>query len=291
MVSIIKLIRVNHWVKNLFIFIPAFFAGVLFDPENVFSLLLGFMCFSLVASSIYIINDYQDIEQDRNHPTKKSRPLASGAVSVPLAWFIFFAFMVVGLGVAFYLNFSFFIVLAIYFVINVGYSMGLKNISILDIMLVASGFLLRTVAGGVLINVSVSHWLLIMVFLLALFLALSKRLDDVLLSETNGGKVSRKTVKHYNLVFIHTGIAMIASIIMVSYIMYTISDEVISRLHSEHLYFTSIFVIAGLLRYIQIALVEKRSGSPTKIFLTDKFIIFTLLGWMLTFFTLIYVNH
>jgi decaprenyl-phosphate phosphoribosyltransferase len=287
MVSIIKLIRVKHWVKNLFIFIPAFFAGVLFDPENIVPLLVGFCCFSLVASAIYVINDYRDIEQDRNHPEKKNRPLASGAVTPMVGGIILVVFLLTGLGLSYFVSFDFFLVLSLYFVLNLGYSLGLKNISILDIMIVASGFLLRTIAGGIIIAVSVSQWLLIMVFLLALFLALSKRLDDLVVSEQEG-KVSRKIVKHYNLAFVHSGIAMIAGIIMVSYIMYTISDDVKDRLHSEHLYFTAIFVIAGLLRYLQISLVEQRSGSPTKIFLTDRFIIITLLGWAASFFILIY---
>jgi len=290
MISLIQLIRVKHWVKNLFIFIPAFFAGVLFDPENIVPLLIGFACFSLVASAIYVVNDYRDIEQDRNHPEKKNRPLASGAVSPAVAGIVLVICLGVGFGLSYYVSFNFFLVLGLYFILNLGYSLGLKNISILDIMIVASGFLLRTIAGGIIIQVSVSQWLLIMVFLLALFLALSKRLDDLIVSEQEG-KVSRKIVKHYNLGFVHSGIAMIAGIIMVSYIMYTISDEVKARLHSEHLYFTAIFVIAGLLRYLQITLVEQRSGSPTKIFLTDRFIIVTLFGWVASFFILIYLNR
>jgi|SRR5688572_3764590 len=290
MISLIQLIRVKHWVKNLFIFIPAFFAGVLFDPENIVPLLIGFVCFSLVASAIYVINDYRDIEQDRNHPEKKNRPLASGAVSPTTAVVVLVICLGIGFGLSYYVSFKFFLVLGLYFMLNLGYSLGLKNISILDIMIVASGFLLRTIAGGIIIQVSVSQWLLIMVFLLALFLALSKRLDDLIVSEQEG-KVSRKIVKHYNLSFVHSGIAMIAGIIMVSYIMYTISDEVKARLNSEHLYFTAIFVIAGLLRYLQITLVEQRSGSPTKIFLTDRFIIVTLFGWVASFFILIYLNR
>ncbi|HEY3405716.1 MAG TPA: decaprenyl-phosphate phosphoribosyltransferase [Ohtaekwangia sp.] len=290
MKSIIKLIRVKHWVKNLFIFIPAFFAGVLFDPENILPLFIGFFCFSLVASAIYVINDYRDIEQDRNHPEKKNRPLASGAVSPAVGAVIMVSFLIIGLGLSYYVSLNFFLVLSLYFVLNLGYSLGLKNVSILDIMIVASGFLLRTIAGGIIIQVSVSQWLLIMVFLLALFLALSKRLDDLIVSEQEG-KISRKIVKHYNLSFVHSGIAMIAGIIMVSYIMYTISDEVKDRLHSEHLYFTAIFVIAGLLRYLQITLVEQRSGSPTKIFLSDRFIFVTLFGWAASFFILIYLNR
>lgn len=278
-----------HWVKNLFIFIPAFFAGALFVPENIKDLLLGFVCFSFVASAIYIINDYRDIESDRNHPDKKTRPLAAGTVSVPVAFFMVALLLTAGLGLAYFLEFDFFMIISLYLLINIGYSQGLKNISILDILIVATGFLLRAVAGGLIIHVEVSKWLLIMVFLLALFMALAKRLDDLLINERDG-KQSRKSAQHYNLNFIYSGITMIAGIIMVSYIMYTISDDVMERLGSEHLYFTSVFVIAGVLRYLQITLVEQKSGSPTKIFLTDKFIIITLFGWIVSFFAIIYLN-
>lgn len=289
MKHLIDLIRIKHWIKNLFIFIPGFFAGVLFDFKNLELLIPGFFCFSFVASAIYIVNDYRDIEADRNHPEKRDRPLAAGTVKVPVAFFIAVLFVVIAIGVSYSISIDFFYVLLLYLIINLGYSLGLKNISILDIMLVASGFLLRTIAGGAIIDVPISSWLLIMVFLLALFMALAKRLDDFLVSEKDG-VVSRKNVKNYNLNFIHSGITMIAGIITVSYIMYTISDEVMKRMQSEHLYFTAIFVVAGILRYLQITLVENKSGSPTKILLTDKFIFFTLAGWIASFFIIIYRN-
>ncbi len=288
MKHILQLIRVKHWVKNLFIFIPGFFAGVLFDFENLKILIASFFCFSLVASAIYVVNDYKDIESDLNHPTKRSRPLASGLVSLPTAFTISISFILLGLGISYFVNIYFFYVILIYLIVNIGYSLGLKNISILDIMLVASGFLLRTIAGGIIIHVPISKWLLIMVYLLALFMAMAKRLDDFLVSESEG-TVSRKTVKNYNLNFIHSGITMLSAIISVSYLMYTISDEVMIRMHTEYLYFTSIFVIAGILRYLQITLVENKSGSPTKILLNDKFIFFTLVGWVLSFVILIYL--
>ena len=281
--------RPQQWVKNFFVFIPAFFAGALFDPDNIKNLLIGFVCFSFVASAIYIINDYNDIEADRNHPEKKTRPLAAGTVRVPVAFLMVFILLVLGLGIAYFLDLQFFQIIFTYLVINIAYSQGLKNISILDILIVATGFLLRVIAGGFIIEVPVSKWLLIMVFLLALFMALAKRLDDLVVSERDG-KQSRKSAENYNLNFIYSGITMIAGIIMVSYIMYTISDEAIQHIGNEHLYFTSVFVIAGVLRYLQITLVEQRSGSPTKIFLTDKFIIITLFAWVLSFFLMIYFN-
>jgi decaprenyl-phosphate phosphoribosyltransferase len=283
----VSLIRLKHWVKNLFVFIPAFFAGVLFDSHNLGVLIGGFFCFSFVASAIYVINDYRDIEVDRNHPEKKNRPLASGAISPSVGFVIAAVLLVSGIGLAFFIDQNFLYVILIYLVINLGYSLGLKNISILDIMMVASGFLLRTLAGGFIVHVNITEWLLIMVFLGALFIALAKRLDDLLIAEASGN-ISRK-VKNYNLNFIYSGITMISGVTMVSYIMYTISPDVTERLHSKHLYFTAIFVVAGILRYLQITLVENKSGSPTKILLTDRFIISTVLGWILSFYVIIYM--
>ncbi len=187
---------------------------------------------------------------------------------------------------AYFINPNFLCIILIYLTINLGYSLGLKNISILDIMMVASGFLLRTLGGGFIVGVETTNWLLIMVFLGALFIALAKRLDDLLIAEASGN-ISRK-VKNYNLDFIYSGITMISGVSMVSYIMYTISPDVTGHF-GKHLYFTAIFVVAGILRYLQIALVEKNSGSPTKILLTDRFIISTVLGWILSFYVIIYM--
>ncbi|RAW01347.1 decaprenyl-phosphate phosphoribosyltransferase [Pseudochryseolinea flava] len=284
----VSLIRMKHWVKNGFVFIPAFFGGVLFNQDNLVLLIAGFFCFSFVASAIYVINDYRDIEVDRNHPEKKNRPLASGAISPTVGFIVATIFLIAGIALAFFVNTDFLYIILTYLVINLGYSLGLKNISILDIMMVASGFLLRTIAGGVIIDISLSQWLLIMVFLGALFIALAKRLDDLILAEQSG-TISRK-VKNYNLNFVYSGITMISGVSMVSYIMYTISAEVTERLHSDHLYFTSIFVVAGILRYLQISLVEKNSGSPTKILLTDRFLITTILCWILSFYVIIYMS-
>lgn len=283
------LIRIKHWVKNSFIFIPSFFAGNIFEEPVLINLSLGFLSFSLVASAVYIFNDYRDIEFDRNHPQKKSRPLAAGLVKKSTALIASVILFSSGIFLAYYLGLNFLYVLLIYLTLNILYSLGLKSISILDIMIIASGFILRVVAGGMLAQVELSQWLLIMVFLLSLFIAFAKRLDDLLVYHAHGKK-SRMLIEQYNLEFIYSGITMIAGVILVSYIMYTVSEAVITRLHSEHLYITSIFVIASILRYLQITLVEKNSGSPVKILFTDRFIIISILGWLITFFAIIYLR-
>lgn len=287
LVSLIKLLRPEQWIKNMFMFIPAFFAGTILNFEVFIQVLLGFFAFCFAASGIYIINDYRDIEADRNHPDKCQRPLASGDVLPIQGLVVMVILFAAGLSVALWLNVWFFCIVLIYIALNLGYSFGLKHISILDIMIVASGFLLRTVAGGVVADVPISQWLVIMIFLLALFLALAKRRDDLIIG-MQSGKLMRRSVQHYNLDFINACLTMISGIIIVSYLMYTISEEVTNRL-GNHLYFTSIFVIAGLMRYLQIALVENNSGSPTKLLYTDNFTRFTVLGWILSFFVIIYL--
>lgn len=283
----IRLLRVHQWVKNLFIFIPAFFAGALNDTQTLIPLIQGFFCFGFVASAIYILNDYRDIENDRNHPEKKNRPLASGEIKPMHALWLVILLAPTGIVWSFGLNISFFICLLIYFLANVAYSMGLKNISILDIMIVALGFLLRTISGGYILDIEVSSWLVIMIFLLALFLAFAKRRDDLLLIKSSGG-VTRKVSQNYSIEFVNNGLSMISAIIIVSYIMYTLSEDVMERFDFANIYFTSIFVIAGVLRYLQLCLVENDSASPTKIFYSDRFIQFTLLGWLISFYFIIY---
>lgn len=282
------MVRAQQWVKNLFLLIPPFFAGVLFDLNLLPKLFLGIISFSLVASSIYMINDIRDIEEDRLHPKKRTRPLAAGKVKIPVAIVFLIIFIIVGFTIGFLLSKGFFIIILTYFSLNLGYSLGLKKIPILDIFIVASGFLFRTISGGFIAEVIISQWLVIMVFLLALFLALAKRRDDLLVKQASGN-VTRKSVKGYNMDFVNFSLAMLSAIIVVSYLMYTIEEEVTQQFHSEHLYFTAIFVIAGIMRYLQITLVEEDSSSPTKVLYTDKFIIFTLLGWLLSFFMIIYL--
>jgi 4-hydroxybenzoate polyprenyltransferase len=287
--AVINLLRLKHWIKNSFLFIPVFFAGELFTTPHYSRLILGFFAFSFIASAIYIINDYKDIEADRNHPEKKSRPLASGAVSVRGALIVFFILVIVSLTLALFLSKLFLIIILAYFILNIFYSLGLKKISILDIFIVASGFLFRVLGGGILAEVHISQWLIIMVFLLAVFLGLAKRRDDILLFVTSG-KVIRESSKHYNLDFINAGLTMLSAVIVVAYLMYSISEEVTQRFNTEYVYGTSIFVIAAMLRYIQIALVENNTGSPTQLLYSDAFLKVTIVGWIVSFYIIIYFH-
>lgn len=286
--DIIKLIRVKHWVKNTFLFIPIFFAGAIFNEEKLFLVLIGFGIYCFTASAVYILNDIKDVEMDRIHPEKSKRPIASGAVSLPVAYVLFITFLTISLVSSFLIDKNFFYIIVAYLVINLGYSFGLKRISILDLMLVSVGFVLRVIAGGVVANVEVSHWLLIMIFLLSLFIVLAKRRDDLVESKISG-RVLRESSQNYNLDFIHSILTMISAVVITAYLMYTLSDEIQRQFSTEHLYLTSIFVVAGIMRYIQITIVENKSGYPTRILYNDRFIHVTLLGWALSFFLIIYV--
>lgn len=288
MLPYLQLIRPKHWSKNLFMFIPAFFSGHAFDFKLYPPLLLGLVSFCMIASAVYILNDFNDRETDRQHPKKKMRPLASGEANVMVSMIFMVALACGALGLAWHLSTSYFLLLVTYFLVNIAYTLHLKNIPILDIFIVASGFLFRIYSGGILVNIYVSHWLAIMVFLLSLFLALAKRRDDLVIRENN--QIIRKSSRNYNLEFINACLSSFSGIITVAYIMYTISPEVTDRLGTNWLFATTAFVVAGLMRYLQITFVEERSGSPTTVLYQDKFILTTLIGWLISFYLIIYTR-
>lgn len=279
--------RAKEWIKNTFLFIPPFFAGNILADNLIFTLFFGFVAFSLTSSSIYILNDYQDRDNDRKHPSKRFRPLASGAVPVPLGLSLAGILLAIAVVIALQLPDGFFAVLALYVFMNIGYSLGLKNISIVDIAMISLGFVLRVLAGGYLADVPVSHWLIIMIFLLAMMMAIAKRRDDVLMYN-HSGESMRRSIHRYNLDFTNVLLPMFASVIMVAYIMYTLSEEIQMKYGSENIYFTAFFVMLGIVRYLQITMVEQKSGSPTRILYKDIFIILTILGFILSFVYVIY---
>jgi len=251
------------------------------------SLLIGFMAFNFVASGIYILNDFQDRNIDKLHPEKKSRPIACGEVTGVTAWILIVAFTTSGLLIAATLDTTFFILVAAYLAINLGYCFGLKNVPIIDLFIVAAGFLLRVYGGGVIAGHEITHWLSLMILLLSLFLVVAKRRDDLLIKSATG-KVVRKSSQAYNLEFINSCLTLVSAVTVVAYVMYTVSPEVTQRFDSDYLFITTIFVIAGVMRYLQITFVEKKSGNPTTIFLKDKFILTTVICWFISFYIIIY---
>ena len=279
--------RPHQYVKNFFIFLPLFFALKITDITLLTNAFIAFIAFSLTASAIYTLNDYHDIEEDKQHPKKKNRPLASGAISKSQAIVIMSVLFVSGFTLMSFLSLEATGILATYVVMNIAYSFYLKHVAILDVMIIAIGFVLRLFIGSAVTDIHLSMWIVIMTFLLALFMALAKRRDDVLIFLDTGKKM-RKVIDGYNLQFLDTAMAIMASVVIVAYVIYTTSPEVVSRVHSEYLYLTAIFVILGIMRYLQVAFVLKDSGSPTKIVLKDHFIQLTLVGWIMTFAWILY---
>lgn len=284
----IKLLRPHQYVKNLFILLPLFFGLQITDSSLVISALIAFLAFSLCASGIYILNDYRDIEEDLQHPIKKNRPLASGAVPVHIALIIMLVLFVIGFGLMISLSIEATIALAVYIGLNIAYSFKLKHVAVLDVTIIATGFVLRLIIGSIVTSITLSMWIVVMTFLLALFLALAKRRDDVLILLESGKKM-RKVIDGYNLQFLDSAMTIMASVVIVAYIQYTTTSDITERLGTNQLYITTLFVILGIMRYLQIAFIEQDSGNPTKVILTDKFILLTLAGWLASFTWILYL--
>jgi decaprenyl-phosphate phosphoribosyltransferase len=287
MFSILQLMRTHQYVKNFFIFLPLFFALKITESELLINAFIAFIAFSLTASAIYILNDYHDIEEDRQHPKKKNRPLASGAISRAQATVIMVVLFVASFSLIVPLSLPATVIVGIYVVMNIAYSLYLKHVAIIDVTVIAIGFVLRLFVGAAVTGIELSMWIVIMTFLLALFMALAKRRDDVLIY-LNTGKKMRKVIDGYNLQFLDAAMAIMASVVIVAYTIYTTSAEVVERVHSQYLYLTALFVILGIMRYLQITFVQKESGSPTRIVLKDRFVQLTLIGWILSFVWILY---
>jgi len=287
MKEFIKLIRPHQYLKNLFIFLPIFFSLKINQVDHLIHTLVAFFAFSLTASAIYILNDFLDIEADQNHPQKKFRPLASGKISKKTAFLIFILFTSIGfITIASLSLIAFYIVLG-YFVLNILYSFHLKHIAIIDVIIIAIGFVLRVFVGITVIAQDTSMWIIVMTFLLALFLALAKRRDDIIIYNTTGQKM-RKVIDGYNLQFVDISMTMMAGVVIVSYLMYCVSPEVIAKTGSNKIYITSLFVIIGIMRYMQVTFVEENSGNPTRILMKDRLIQISLTFWLATFALLLY---
>lgn len=291
MKNLIRLIRPKQWIKNLIVLLPVFFGGALLHPSAIYAGLITALSFSFAASSIYCLNDIIDIEDDKHHPIKCNRPLASGAISIPQGYTLMVLMLILSMASTFLLydhQLETAGVIAFYWLLNIGYCLKLKQYAIIDVCIVAFGFVLRVLAGGVSTSIHLSKWIVLMTFLLMLFLSVAKRRDDVVRMNETGHAPRQNTIR-YNLTFINQAITITSSVTLVCYIMYTVSPETIQNFHTDYLYLTSVFVLVGLLRYIQIAVVDKKSGDPTKVILRDRFTQLIVLAFGLAFLFIIYV--
>lgn len=280
--------RVHQWVKNMFIFLPIFFGLKITQLQLVFNSAHAFLGFSMIASSVYIFNDMLDIEEDRLHPTKKNRPLAAGLLSVTDAYIAIAVLVLGGLSIFYFSHFSLMAwgLVLFYIVQNILYTIKLKHIALVDITIISLGFVIRILLGGAVTGTYLTHWIIMMTFLLAMFLALAKRRDDVIIFARTGTK-TRKNIEGYNLDLLNALMTIMSAIVIVAYILYTTSVDVIERF-GHYTYLTSFFVILGIMRYLQITYVQEQSGNPTKILLKDRFLQVIIVGWVTSFVLILY---
>lgn len=284
----LRLIRIKQWLKNLFVFLPIFFAGKILDLHLLLNSIVAFFSFSFIASSIYIINDYIDIEKDKMHPEKKNRPLAAGKIRINHA-IIVFLFLVLASYFMGYLTHSWGVILiiSVYFVMNLAYSFKLKQIAIIDVVIIALGFLLRIYMGGFATNLPITVWAILVTFFLALVMALGKRRGELINVQLTGE--TRKALDGYNLQFIDIAITMVSTCFVVCYIMYTL-DPVIKMNFHYYIVYTSLFAVIGILRYLQLTFVYNKTESPTKVLYRDLFLQIDLAIWVVMIFILKYLN-
>ncbi len=285
--DIFQLLRPQQWVKNGIVLAGLIFSGSAGQIDAVLVALAATGLFCLLSSTIYIVNDMADTEADRQHPIKRNRPIASGRVSIGTAavWAVILA--LISLIPAFFLSLNFFLIACAYLVLSLLYSFIFKHIVIIDVMSIAAGFVLRALAGAVVIGVEFSGWLLISSFLLALFLGFGKRRHELVLLEEKSGD-HRRILDSYTSYFLDQLIGVVTPAVLVCYLLYVISPEVQEKLHTQYLYLTTPFVIYGIFRYLYLIHLEERGGSPTRLLVTDRPILLTVLLWLITALLLLY---
>ena len=282
-----RLIRTHHWIKNSFIIIPLFFSGQIFYIEKFIHICQAVFGFSLVTGFVYIVNDILDLEFDKQHIIKKLIPIASNLVSIKEAMIFGFLVLSTGLWILFSLNENAFLLTCFYVIMNIAYSLKLKKIPIIDFIIVSIGFVIRLYIGGIVAGVELSEWIVLMVFLLSLLIAISKRRDDlIILEETK--KLNRQVIKKYSINYLDNILSIVSSILLVSYLMYVTNDDIKKMYDSNLIYLTFIFVLSGVFRYSHLSIVYKIAGSPIKIFYSDYFMQIILFLWVLSFFIIIY---
>lgn len=286
--AMIQLLRPQQWIKNFFVFLPMFFSGKLIYGEVWIHSAYAFLAFSLAASSIYCINDLKDAEADRLHPKKRFRPIAARIVPPMEAVTLTIILIGLSLTLSYYLiGWKMVALISSYIILNLAYCFKLKQIPVIDVFIISTGFVLRVIAGGVANEIDLSPWIILMTFLLTLFLAFAKRRDDVIIYEKSN-IIVRKNITSYNIPFLNITLGILGCMTMVCYIMYSISPEVEARFNCQYVYITSFFVLAGILRYLQLSLVDQKSGSPTKILLKDRFIQAVTVCWIIAFIIILY---
>ena len=285
--DILHLLRPHQWIKNTFVFAALIFSQHLLEGRYVLKVIVAFALFCMVSGGMYIINDIFDLQQDRVHPVKKNRPLASGRISISLAWFLSLLLLGISLSLSFALQPNFGFVLVIYVLINLAYSLYLKQVVIVDVMTLSFGFILRAIAGGVVIHVPVSSWLIVCTALISLFLGFGKRRHELIILNESASS-HRSILKEYSPYFLDQMMSVVTASTVIAYISYTMSKEVQEKLHAQYLEFTIPFVLYGVFRYLYLVHQKKGGGNPTQELLTDGPIIINGILWILTVTFILY---
>ncbi len=280
---LIKLMRPQQWIKNFFVFAALLFAGMMFNFDKVVLSIYAFIAFCLASSAIYIINDIVDIENDKKHPKKKERPLASGKVKVKTALILLFILLIVSLVISYSINLSVFYTILSYIFLNILYSKWLKHVVIIDLFIVASGYVLRVLAGIFAISSIITSWFLAATFTLSLMIILAKRRAELVLH----GSKKRKVLEYYDLHFMDLLLVMSSTITLTIYFLWSINNHM--GLNETAILLSSLFVFYGLARYLYLTIRLNYSESPTKLILKDKPLILTVLLWCVYMILLIYV--
>jgi 4-hydroxybenzoate polyprenyltransferase len=284
---IIASMRPQQWIKNLFLFAALVFSVNLFNTRDIFLTIAGFFVFSFTASGVYLFNDITDIEKDKLHPTKSQRPLPSGKLSKSTASLVSMFLIAFGVIASFFLTVGFGIVVLLYAVINIFYSLKLKDIVILDVMTISAGFVLRVIGGALLINVPTSEWLIICTVLLSLFLGFSKRRHEITILESDANS-HRAVLEHYSPYFLDQMIGIVTASTVMSYALYTISDETVRKFGTRHLFYTVPFVLYGIFRYLYLVHKREEGGNPTRLALTDRPLLINIILWIIVASIIIY---
>jgi 4-hydroxybenzoate polyprenyltransferase len=287
MMAFLRALRPHQWTKNLLVFAALLFSKHLFEPEPFIRTFLAFLAFCGLAGAVYLWNDIADIEQDRLHPKKKLRPLAAGELSIRSATLGAVALVVVALSLSFWLDVRLGLCASAYLGMNLGYSFGLKHVVILDVLTLALGFVLRALAGGFVIDVPVTEWLLVMTLLLALFLALAKRRHEIT-SLGQGASSHRAILAEYSPYLIDQMTSVVTASVVTAYAFYTLSPETVAKFGTAKLSWTLPLVLYGIFRYLYLVHQKDRGDSPTDMLLTDRPLLATVALWVALVIAIVY---
>ena len=284
--ELIKLVRVKQWVKNLFVFAPLIFDEKFTDVNAFFAAMLTFVSFCLLSSVVYIVNDIYDRVGDRQHPLKNKRPLAAGVISLKSAWLLDFLLLCGVCLTLFFQSLSTSLVLLLYLFLNLLYSGFCKHLVIIDVLIIATGFVLRVVAGACAIGVSVSNWMFLVTFFLSLFIGFAKRRHELYLMDGLEGEF-RAVLHKYSTTFCDALVTVCLGLTIITYSLYTVDPQVIARLQSDKLIYSLPMVIYGLFRYLYL-LYEKHDGELTEVLFRDRGLQMAILLWLIFVLGLIY---